>query len=134
RLEADASKDANQQAALTELRKAKQQLMQLALATPADFSDDAVRKRDALKAQLSEQVEQLEAKLARNVTGLGRARRALSITVPQVQAALADSEVLIELLRCDHYLGKNKWEPRYGALTITSTGEPKWLALGDASV
>src|SRR5207249_5989794 len=50
----------------------------------------------------------------------------------QVQAALARDQVLIELIRYDHYLGKNNFESRYGAVAISSTGEPTWTCLGRA--
>lgn len=31
-----------------------------------------------------------------------------------------------------HYLGKGKFEPRYGAVVIAASGEPKWVPLGSA--
>ncbi len=71
--------------------------------------------------------------LARKVAGLGKARRALSITVPQVQAVLPKQTVLIELLRYSHYLGKTKSEDSYGAGVISPNGEPKWVSLGTAA-
>ena len=67
------------------------------------------------------------------MSGLGRARRALSVTLAQVQGALAGDQALVELLRYGHYMGNNKWEPRYGALVIASKGEPKWIPLGAAA-
>ena len=67
------------------------------------------------------------------MSGLGRARRALSVTLAQVQGALAGDQVLVELLRYGHYMGKNKWEDRYGALVIAPKGEPKWIPLGAAA-
>ena len=66
------------------------------------------------------------------MSGLGRARRALSVTLAQVQGALAGDQVLVELLRYRHYMGKNKWERRYGALVIASRDEPRWIPLGAA--
>src|SRR5262249_20059184 len=72
------------------------------------------------------------ADFGRKVAGLCRARRALSVTVPQVQAALRKDEALIELLRYNHYLGKNKFEFCYGAVVIAPTGEPKWVPIGSA--
>ncbi len=55
------------------------------------------------------------------MSGLGRARRALSVTLAEVQGALAD-QVLVELLRYRHYIGKNKFEDRYGALRYSLKG------------
>ena len=57
----------------------------------------------------------------------------MSVTLAQVQGALAGDQVLVELLRYGHYMGKNKWENRYGALVIAPKGEPKWIPLGAAA-
>jgi CHAT domain-containing protein len=40
---------------------------------------------------------------------------------------------LIELLRYSHYLGKQKFEPRYGAVLISASGAPHWVPLGNAA-
>src|SRR4029077_219917 len=80
-----------------------------------------------------QRVEELEAGLARQVAGLGHARRALSVTVPQVEAALRKDETLIELLRYSRYLGKDKFEPHYGAIVIGASSEPSWIPLGNAA-
>src|SRR5205823_2638960 len=69
----------------------------------------------------------------RHVAGLGRARRALSITADQVQSAISKQAALIEFLGYWHYLGTNKWEARYGAAILASSGEPKWVCLGSAT-
>jgi tetratricopeptide (TPR) repeat protein/CHAT domain-containing protein len=132
RLVAEASGDPAQRAIVDELRSAKQRLTKLVMEVPEDLSESARQKRDSEKEKLSAQVEQLEGRLARQVAGLGRARRALSVTVPQVQSALPPKAALIELLRYSHYLGKNKYEPRYGAIVIGTKGEPGWVPLGDA--
>jgi CHAT domain-containing protein/Tfp pilus assembly protein PilF len=132
RLAAEASSDPKQREIIKQLRAAKQRLMQLQLETPKDTSEEALKKRDAEKKELSTEVEQLEGGLARKVADLGHARRALSITVHQVQIALPKQAALIELLRYSHYLGKDKFEPRYGAVVIAPSGEPKWVPLGSA--
>jgi CHAT domain-containing protein len=74
----------------------------------------------------------LEGGLARQVAGLGKARRALSVTVAQVQSVMPQQAALIELLRYSHYLGKDKYEPRYGAIVISTSGEPRWVPLDEA--
>ena len=51
-------------------------------------------------------MENIEGKLARQVTDLGQARRALSITVEQVQAAIPNDTVLVEYVRYSPLLGK----------------------------
>jgi tetratricopeptide (TPR) repeat protein/CHAT domain-containing protein len=133
RLVAEASGDPKQRVIIDELRSAKQRLTKLILEVPKEFSEQARQKHDAEREKLSAEVEQLEGGLARQVAGLGRARRALSVTVPQVQSALSPKAALIELLRYPHYLGKDKYEPRYGAIVIAAGGEPKWIPLGDAA-
>ncbi len=105
RLVAEASEDPKQHAAVNELRNAKQRFMQLQLETPKDFSDEALEKRDAEKKKLSDRVEELEAGLAKQVAGLGRVRRALSVTVSQVQSALSKDETLVEVLHYSYYRG-----------------------------
>ncbi len=133
RLVAEASADPKQREIIIQLRGAKQRLMQLVLEVPKDLSEAAQKLRAAEKEKLSTEVEQLEAGLARQVAGLGKARRALSITVPQVQSVLPKQTVLIELLRYSHYLGKTKVEKRYGAVVIPASGEAKWVLLGAAA-
>jgi len=126
RLVAKASADPRQREIIAQLRAAKQRLMQLVLEVPKDLSQAAQKQRAAEKQKLSTEVEQLEAGLARQVAGLGKARRALSITVPQVQSAIPKQAVLIELLRYPH-------DELYGAVVIPASGEPKWVPLGTAA-
>ena len=132
RLVAEASKNAKEREVIDRLRAARQQYTQLLMEIPGDVSAEARQRRHAELKTRGGEVEQLEATLARQVSGLGRARRALSVTVAQVQEALVGDQVLVELLRHPHYLGKNKWERRYGALVITSGDEPRWVPLGAA--
>jgi tetratricopeptide (TPR) repeat protein len=133
RLVAEASADPKQGEIIAELRADKQRLMQLVVEVPKDLSDAAQKKRAAEKEKLSTEVEQLEGGLAQQVAGLGKPRRALSVTVAQVQSVLPKQTVLIELLRYSHYLGKTKLENRYGALVISPSSEPKWVPLGAAA-
>ena len=114
RLAAEASKEAKQREVIDQLRAAKQRYTQLLMELPKDFSAEAQQRREAELERRSARVEELEATLARQVIGLGRARRALRITLARVQGALAGDQVLVELLRYNHYLGKNEWERRYG--------------------
>jgi tetratricopeptide (TPR) repeat protein len=133
RLVAEASQDLRLGETVTRLRAAKQRLMQLLLETPQDLSEDTLKKGGAEKRSLSRQIDELEAGLGREVASLGRARRALSITVPQVRSALATNESLIEVMRYSHYLGKNKFETRYGAAVVSRGRGPKWIPLGAAA-
>jgi tetratricopeptide (TPR) repeat protein len=132
RLISQASEKPEQREVIIELLAAKQRLMQVSLQAPNIFAEDVKRRRDIEKQQLSNRVDELEARLARQVAGLGKARRALSITVEQVQADLGRNEALIELARYNEYLGKNKWEWRYGAILITPDSKPVWCQLGSA--
>jgi tetratricopeptide (TPR) repeat protein len=106
----------------------KQQLGQLLLETPKASADQSTRQIQ----QLERDVEQIEGKLARHFAGLGRPRRALAVTVEEVQAAIPVDGALIEYLRYQHYLGKNKFEPCYGAIVLTSKGKPRWIPIGKA--
>lgn len=134
RLVAEASGEPKQREAVEQLRIAKQRLTQLLLEVPKDLSEEAVKERAAEKDKLSRQVEELEASLARRVVGLGKARRALSVTVAQVQSALPRYSVLVELVRYDHDRGREKVaEQRYGAVLIPQSGPPKWVPLGSAA-
>ncbi len=133
RLVAEASGDPKQRQIIEQLRAAKQRLTQLQLEVPKDLSEQAQKQRAAEKEKLSAEVEQLEGGLARQVAGLGKARRALRVTVQQVQSAVPKRAALIELLRYSHYLGKDKYEPRYGAILIGANGGPTWVPLGSAA-
>jgi tetratricopeptide (TPR) repeat protein len=133
RLIAEASSDPKQREITEQLRAAKQRLMQLMLEVPKDSSEAAQKKRVTEKERLSAEVEQMEAGLARQVAGLGKARRALTVTVQQVQSALPPQTALIELLRYSHYLEKRNYERRYGAVVIGESGEPSWVPLGNAA-
>jgi tetratricopeptide (TPR) repeat protein len=132
RLVAEASSDPKQREIIAQLRAKKQRLMQLVLEVPKDLSEATQKQRAAEKEKLSTEVEQLEAGLARQVAGLGKARRALSVSVTQVQSVLPKQAVLIELLRYSHYLGM-RLEERYGAVVISASGGPKWVPLGAAA-
>jgi CHAT domain-containing protein/Tfp pilus assembly protein PilF len=133
RVVTEASQNTAQRAVIERLRKAKQQLTQILLEAPKDLSAEALRRRDAERETRARQVEQLEAGLAREVTGFGKARRALTVTVGQVQGALASDHALVEMLRYLHHVGDIRWEPRYGAVVITPTGEARWVPLGAAT-
>jgi len=126
----EASADPKTRDLVQRVHAAKEQLTQLALQSPSDPAAAASDKSS--REKLSAEVEQLESSLARAVTGAGRSRRALDVTVAQVQGALAKDSVLIELLRYNHYTGAKEDEPRYGAVVIAPAGKPKWVPLGKA--
>jgi len=133
RLISQTTEEPGQREIITELLSAKQRFMQVSLEAPKDPLEDARGRRETEKQQLFRQVEELEAQLARQVAGVGKARQALRVTVEQVQAALRKNEALIEFVRYNNSLGKNKWEWRYGAILIASGSKPEWCQLASAA-
>jgi len=132
RLIAEASGDANERQVIGKIRNLKDDLTKLELGRPKDLSEEALNKRNAQRNEVSRKIDELEAELARHIAGLGKARRALTVTAAQVQAAMRPGESLIELLRYGQYLGSDKFEPRYGAIVLGSRGDPRWVPLGSA--
>jgi tetratricopeptide (TPR) repeat protein/CHAT domain-containing protein len=128
RLVAETSKTPQDRDLLVRLAADKHQLDRLLLQSPNQPS----RETDQRIEVLEREVEQIEGQLAQHVAALGQARRALSVRVDQVQAAIPNDGALIEYLRYAHYLGKDKWEERYGVTVLATTGPPRWLALGSA--
>jgi CHAT domain-containing protein/Tfp pilus assembly protein PilF len=133
RLVARASADPKQRENIEQLQATKQRLMQLILEGPRGASGAAQKQHIAEKEKLAAQSELLEASLARQVAGLGKTRRALTVTSAQIQAALPKHSALAEFLRYYYYLGRNKWELRYGAVIIAPSAGAKWAPLGTAA-
>ena len=131
RLVAKAGHDPANQALIDRLVSAKQQLAQLSMA-PKDLDPETLENRTEQRDKLGQQVEQLEGDLAENVAGLGNARRALTVTVEQVQKAIPPHAALVEFILYSQYLGHQQWEKRYGAAILTPSGKPKWVCLGAA--
>lgn len=132
RLVAEASKDPAQREMIERLRSLKQRLWQMELEVPKDLSAAARKKREELRVLLSQQSDQLESNLARSVEKLGDARRAMTVTVSDIQHVLSPAQALVECVRYSHYLGKQKWDARYGAVVIVAGGV-RFMSLGSAS-
>jgi CHAT domain-containing protein/Tfp pilus assembly protein PilF len=128
RLLAETSKDEVQRQLVEEFKAKKQALAQLLLVTRAASSKDADERIQALQQKM----DGIQDKLARQIANIGQARRALSVTVEQVQAAIPKNTVLVEYVRYPHYLGKSKFEFHYGAVVLTADAPPRWLTLGTA--
>jgi tetratricopeptide (TPR) repeat protein len=128
RLIAQASKTTEDRELVGRLTVDKRQLGQLLLQTPNKPSSETNRKVE----EFEREVEQIEGQLAQRVSGLGRSRRALNVTVEEVQATIPKDGALIEYIRYDRYSGKSKWEESYGAIVLVSTGQPSWIPLGNA--
>ena len=129
RLLAEASQGSEDQKLVEQLNLDKRQLGQLLLQPAQKLSAETNQRIEALEGE----VEKIESQLAQHVAGLGQARHALGVSLEQVQPTIPNDGALIEYLRYRHYLGKGKWEPRYGAIVLFSKGAPLWIPLGKAN-
>ena len=129
RLLAEASQGSEDQKLVEQLNLDKRQLGQLLLQPAQKLSAETNQRIEALEGE----VEKIESQLAQHVAGLGQARHALGVSLEQVQPTIPNDGALIEYLRYSDYLGKGKWEPRYGAIVLFSEGAPLWIPLGKAN-
>jgi tetratricopeptide (TPR) repeat protein/CHAT domain-containing protein len=129
RLVAEASKNSADKELLVQLATDKRRLGQLLLEIP----DGPTGETNKTIETLENEVETIEGQLARHTAIVGSARRALTVSVTQVQAVIPETGVLIEYLRYRHYLGQGRFEPRYGAVVLFPRGVPKWIPLGVAA-
>src|SRR5271157_3553595 len=128
RLLAETGKEEANRDLVKQLNAKKRVVAQMSLQTTAASSKEATERIQALERE----VEDIEGRLARQGTDLGQARRALTATVEQVQAAIPKNTALIEYVRYFHYLGKSKFEFRYGAVVFSTDAPPRWVTLGSA--
>jgi tetratricopeptide (TPR) repeat protein len=128
RLLAEASQGTEDQKLLEQLNLDKRQLGELLLQPSQNLSAETNQRIEALEGE----VEKIESQLAQHVAGLGQARRALGVSLEQVQPVIPNDGALIEYLRFSGYLGKGKREPCYGAIVLFSKGAPLWIPLGKA--
>ena len=128
RLLAETGKEEANRELVEQLNAKKRMVAQLSLQTTAASPKETTERIQTLE----QEVENIESKLARQGTDLGEARRALTITVEQVEGALPNDTVLVEYVRYSHYLGKSKFESRYGAIVLSADGPPRWVTLGGA--
>jgi tetratricopeptide (TPR) repeat protein len=129
RLLAEASQGSEDEKLLEQLNLDKRQLGELLLQPAQKLSAETNQRIAALEGE----VEKIEGQFAQHVAGLGQARHALGVTVEQVQSTIPYDGALIEYLRYRHYLGRNQWEDRYGAIVFFSKGAPLWIPLGKAN-
>jgi hypothetical protein len=106
RLLAEATDGSEDQKLAEQLNLDKRQLGQLLLQPAQNLSDKTNQRINALEGE----VEKIESLFAQHVAGLGQARRALGVSLEQVQQTIPDDGALIEYLRYAGYLGKGKWE------------------------
>ena len=129
RLLAEATQGSEDQKLVEQLNLDKTQLGQLLLQPLQKFSAQTKQRIEALEGE----VEKIESQLAQRVAGLGHARHAMGVRLEQVQLAIPNDGALIEYLRYSDYLGKEKWEPRFGAIVLFTKGAPLWIPLGKAN-
>lgn len=79
----------------------------------------------------SAKVEELERKIASTGADLGRPRRALNVTLKEVQQSLPQDSVLIEFLRFGKRVSNSAQSWSYGAAVISSDSVA-WVSLGEA--
>lgn len=141
-LTAAASHDPKIKLVVDQLQGANRRLIQLQLEVPNDLRPEVLKRWQAERDTLEQQVEELHKSLARHVLGVGQARRALTITIADVQTTLPRDTVLLEFVCYSHYLGKYDFERRYGVILVggsglafpqTKVGEPVWVPLGSAA-
>ena len=128
RLLAETSKAKGNRDLVRRLIGKKRMVAQLLLQNTATSPKEATERIQALE----QEVEDIEGKLGRQGTDLGQARRALTVRVEQVQAAIPNNAALIEYVRYSNYLGKSKFEWHYGAIVLSAKALPRWVALGRA--
>ena len=128
RLLAQASTNAEDQDRVERLKADQRQLDRLLLQAPQKLSEASQQVE-----KLEQEVEELEGQLAEHVAGVGQARRAMGVTLEQVQARLPRDGALIEYVRYWRYLGKGKFEGAYGAVILPVQGNPRWVPLDNAA-
>ncbi|MBK7999682.1 MAG: CHAT domain-containing protein, partial [Verrucomicrobia bacterium] len=84
-------------------------------------------------ARARTEVERLESQLARRSGALQENRRSLGTSLEAVQEALPPGAALVEYTLYDHWLGRGRTEPRFGAILLGRTGAPRWVELGPAT-
>lgn len=128
---------------LASLQETRRQLALLQGDPPKGSSLAIIQARASARYSLEERHDEIYKTMARQVSGLGRTRRSLGVTLAEIQNTLPASTVLVECIRYNHYLGQGKSEPRYGVALIggvgtsfkgTTPGEPAWVPLGPGQV
>jgi tetratricopeptide (TPR) repeat protein len=126
---AEASEDEATRDLAEQAKSVKSQLNKIAFDSPTDLTDEAKEEKKTREVQLRAELEELQGQLARKGVEQGNLRRAFTITPEQVQSSMPSDSVLVEFLRYRHYLGKNEWQTRYGAVVLPKEGEAIWAPL-----
>jgi CHAT domain-containing protein len=128
----EASRLPEQRTLVEQAHSAKLRLLQVTLQVPKNLSADAMKRKKDEREQFRQEVEEVEGRLARSVTSVGKARRALTVTMEDVQAALPPRNVLVEFVRQPQHFGPPHDQSRYGAVILANSGEPKWIVFESA--
>jgi hypothetical protein len=129
RLLAEANQGSEGQKLVEQLDLDKRQWGQLLLQPPQKLSAETNQRIETLEGE----VQKIESQLAQHVAGLGHARRALSVSLEEVQATIPNDGALIEYLLYWQNSGKGKGEWRYGAIVLLSQGAPLCIPIGKAN-
>ncbi len=135
RLAAEASADPDKRRQLDQARALQRELARLNQEDPGDGDPATLKKRDEDRASAAAKFDAAEAAMARAVTGLGRARRALDVTPAQVRAALPAGAALVEFLRYQNQAAPGRSETCYGAVVLRADAPAAaWVPLGSARI
>ena len=130
RLLAQGTGDVNLRQLVAQLTAARQRFSGLSsVALGLGFGSRVPGDRSAELESLTREIGSLEASLASKITGFGQARRALSIRVADIQAAIPDGTALLEMISYKDAAGQS-----YGVLVLSSSTDPKWVSLGRADL
>ncbi|MCI0538755.1 MAG: tetratricopeptide repeat protein [Verrucomicrobiales bacterium] len=119
-------------AKLRQFEEAKARYAQLALNQSRPAAAEDRERLAAARDRAAQEIADLERTLAREFTGLGRAREALNVSFQQLQNVLPDRTVYVEFVRYRHDLGRLRSKVHYGALVLAHASAPRWIGLGAA--
>jgi len=107
-----------QQTLLNEQHSSKERLTQIELALAAtQISAERERLREQYKG-VEADLEATQIALARRDESGLAARAALQCSVAEVRAQLGERAALLDFVKYEHYMGGEKFEPRYGVVVL----------------
>ena len=129
---AKASEEETTKGMVDALSETKNGLAELLFEIPEDLSVEASERRRAEKGTLLTRLQYIEKALAERVPGIGRSQDAGSVDVDEVERAIGADTVLVEYVRYQDCIGSASEVTSYGAVVLSSVGEPKWVPLGNS--
>lgn len=129
---AAANMDPARRAQLGEVARLKRQMADLVFGARANESYDQQLSRERQQSALAAKLQGLETAIAREVTGLGRSRRAFAVTLDMVRQRVPVGGVLLDFMRYEVIPSVPKAEARYGVNLLQPEAEPQWIDLGPA--